>query len=130
EKSRWQAQRETLAAVEPLFAELTAHLDVKFYAYDTELHPLKFEGGKIAFPEQPAGPLTDLGTPLHDAIREERGKRLAAVLVLGDGKQTAFAPRIEAQIAAGELRGLECPLYTVPIGPAGDSAQGRDIAVE
>ena len=130
EKTRWQAQQETLSAVEPLLVALGEHLDVKLHAYDTELHPIKLEGGRIAFPSEPAGRLTDLGTPLHDAIREERGKRLAAVILLGDGVQTAFDPRIEMQAAAGELRSLDCPLYTIPYGPVGDTAQGRDIAVE
>ena len=63
-KTRLQAQRETLGAVGPILAELSEYLDVKLYAYDADLHPLKLEHGKIEFPEQPAGRLTDLGTPL------------------------------------------------------------------
>ena len=32
--------------------------------------------------------------------------------------------------AARELANLDAPLYTVVYGPAGDSAQSRDVAIE
>ncbi|MCH5373044.1 MAG: glutamine amidotransferase, partial [Planctomycetes bacterium] len=67
---------------------------------------------------------------LHEALQRELGKRLAAVVLMGDGAQTAFDPTVEIQEAGRELDRLGYPLYAVPYGPVGDVVQARDVAVE
>jgi uncharacterized membrane protein len=129
-KSRWETQRNTLQEAEATLRELAEKLEVKVYAFDSQLAPLNLSGGKIQFPAEPDGRQTDIGSPLHDAIRQEVGKRLAGVILLGDGAQTAFDPRVEVQQAGRELAYLGCPLYTVPFGPVGDAAEAKDVAVE
>ena len=81
-------------------------------------------------PASPTGDETDIGTSLHDAVEQEAGKRLAGVVLLGDGTQTAYQPEVEIYDAARELGNRGYPLYTVSYGPAGDAAQSRDVAVE
>jgi len=129
-KSRWLAQRELLEKLQEPLARLPAGIELRLYAYDNQLHPVTFAGGKIQLPPQPVGDQTDIGTALHDAVQRELGKRLLATILLGDGAQTAFTPRVEIPEAGRELARLAYPLYTVTLGPAGDVAAARDVAVE
>ncbi len=127
-KTRWQAQLETLRASESLLADMPENLNVKLFGYDTDLHPVKFEDGQIEFPEAANGDLTDLGTPLDDAIKKEQSNRMVGVILLGDGVQTAAGVSAPWEVVE-ELARLDQPLYTVAYGPTGSATQSRDIAV-
>ncbi len=128
--SRWQAQVDTLQRSLAELSDVGEELEVKVYAYDSQLYPSPFNKGQLTLPERPTGDQTDIGSPLYDAVRRDLGKRLAAVVLLGDGSQTAFAPQVEVTEAGRELARLDCPLYTVGFGPAGDAAQSRDVAID
>jgi uncharacterized membrane protein len=129
-KTRWQVQQETIDRIEEQLIDLAEDFEIRLYTYDQELHALSFDDGQIALPSEPSGEQTDIGTTLHEAVQRELGKRLMGTILLGDGTQTAFAPRIELPEAGRELARLEYPLYTVTFGPPGDVAQGRDVAIE
>ncbi len=128
--SRWQAQTEVLRQAEPLLRELPENLAVKLYGFDATLHPLELNPEPLALPATPEGQQTDLGSSLHAAVQREVGKRLAGVLLMSDGVQTAFQPTVEIPQAARELARLGCPLYAVPFGQPLDPTQTRDVAVE
>ncbi len=130
DKTRWQAQIETLSSNASILRELSENLDIKVYAYDGQLHEVEISDGEITFPRQPPGDQTDIGTPLSEAVEQERGQRLAAVILLGDGEQTAFDPRVEIWDAVDELAELEHPLYTVAFGSETAAEDARDVAVE
>jgi uncharacterized membrane protein len=131
ETSRWQAQKALLEKVQPKFASLAANSDLKIYAFDSQLHPVEQSGGKFKLPPEPTGMSSDYGTPLYDAVRGEQGRRVAAVIVLGDGRHTAYAPQVEPQeVGRGIRDNFAAPLYAVPFGPAADAASARDVAVE
>src|SRR5436190_1752007 len=131
EMSRWQAQKSLLEKAQPKFAALAANHDLKIFSFDSQLHPLQQSGGKFSVPAEPTGMSSDYGTPLYDAVRGEQGRRIAAVILLGDGRHTAYAPQVEVQEAGRKLRDdFAAPLYTVPFGPAADAASARDVAVE
>jgi uncharacterized membrane protein len=129
-RTRWEALRETLASARSQLAALAEDLEIKVYGFHGEARPIPFESGRIPLPEKPDGGQTDHGTALDDVFRGELGKRLAGVILLGDGSQRAYAPRVEAQQAARELARLGYPLYTVPFGLPRDETQARDVAVE
>ena len=129
-QSRWEVQRQALAAIEPQLRTFTSPWEVKVYGYDQQLRQLGDGTTPLALPEAPQGDQTDLGTTLYEAFQNELGKRLLGVVVLGDGTQTAIAPPVEIQQAARELARNEVPLYTATIGPVGDAAQTRDVIVE
>jgi len=129
-KSRWEEQVAALRGAEPELAALADELEVKVYLFDTEANPAALDGGAIELPDAPTGDLTDYGSSLDDAIRRERGKRLAAVVLMGDGSQRTYQPRVEMEQAARELAELQCPLHTICFGLARDASQSRDIAVE
>ena len=131
ETTRWQVQQETLHKAEEILTAAAAKMDVRVYAYDGKLLPIDIAGGKFAWPAQPTGEQTDVGSALGQALRAEAGKRVAGVVLLGDGVQTAFDPQIESQEAGRKLRDeFGAPLIAAAIGPSGDAATGRDVAVE
>lgn len=131
ESSRWKVQKGLLEKAQPKFAALAANHDLKVFAFDSRLHPIEQSGGKFTIPDEAAGMSSDYGTPLYDAVRGEQGRRLAGVILLGDGRHTAYAPQVEVQEAGRKLRDdFAAPLYTIPFGPAADAASARDVAVE
>ncbi len=131
EASRWQAQKALLEKSQPKFAALAANHNLKVFAFDSSLHSIAQSGGKFNVPEKPVGMSSDYGTPLYDAVRGEQGRSLAGVILLGDGRHTAYSPQIEVQQAGQKLRDdFGAPLYTIPFGPAADAASARDVAVE
>ncbi len=131
EQKRWQAQLMALADLQDELSRLAEKTQIRVYAYDQRLRPLEFAAGKIKFPEEATGEQTDIGSTLSEALQAEQGKPLIGVLLMGDGAQTAFEPRVETQQAARKVRDdFAAPLYTVTFGLAGDSAQARDIAID
>jgi uncharacterized membrane protein len=130
DQSRWLVQQAVLEQIEDELADFTDGLEVRVYAYDHDLHPVELENGHLAIPPLAAGGQTDIGSCLHDAMTRELGRRLAGIVLLGDGTQTAPAPRVELQQSIRELARLDCPLYTVAFGPLGATTQSRDIALE
>jgi uncharacterized membrane protein len=129
-KSRWQAQVESLRRAEAELGKLPAEMQLKIYGYDRELHAVRFAEGRMTLPKGAVGQQTDIGSSLDDAVQQELGKRIAGVILLGDGAQTASAPRVEVLQAGRTLARLESPLYTVGFGPPGNVAESRDLAVE
>jgi uncharacterized membrane protein len=129
-RSRWESQAATMQQAAPLLEELSEKIEVKTYAYDRELYPIDRVGRTLELPDEPLGDQTDIGTNLHEALRREMGKRLAAVVLMGDGVQTAFNPPVELAEVGRELERLGYPLYAVPFGAVGDVVQARDVAVE
>lgn len=128
--TRWQAQQAALKSIEADLRELSDRLQVKLYAYDQQLHPIEFGTDGLVFPASPIGAQTDLGSTLYEAVQRELGQRVVGIIVLGDGAQTAFAPRVDVQQAARDIARMQYPLYSVTFGPVGNVAQARDVAVE
>jgi uncharacterized membrane protein len=129
-RSRWEVQTAAVRDAEPLLRELSGQMGIRLYRFDDRLHAMEFGDGPLSWPPAPEGLQTDIGTSLHGAVQAELGNRLAAVLLLSDGVQTAFAPSFEIQEAGRELERLGSPLYAVPFGPATDAVQAQDVAVE
>src|SRR5262245_1409167 len=130
-RTRWEAQSQAFAAARDELARLAGKTEVRVYAYDNRLLPLELSGGQIKLPQDPTGQQTDIGSTLHEALRSEQGKRVAGVLLTGDGVQTAFEPLVETQEAARKLRDdFAAPLFTVTFGLPGNAAQARDLAIE
>lgn len=130
QQSRWAAQREVLDRARPVLLELADKMETTIHGYDMQLHPIELTTDGLMLPESADGEQTDIGSTLHEALQGQLGKRLAAVVLLGDGAQTAFDPAVEIQEAGRELARLGHPLYTVAFGPPGDVVQARDVAVE
>lgn len=129
-KTRWEALREFAGNAERLLAQLDESLEIRVYGFDEQLTELDWNGRRLTLPQEPSGKVTDIGVNLQDAVRREVGQRIAAVMLLSDGTQTAFQPRVELHQAGRELGRLDTPLYALPLGAAGDASQFADVAVE
>ncbi len=130
ELTRWQAQRQLLEQVIPLLNELGARWQVEVYGYDRELRPFALAQLKTELPERPTGKETDIGGCLDQAIRRALGKRVGAIILMGDGVVTAYDPKVEVHEAAQHVARMGVPLWTVAFGQPGDTGQVRDVAVE
>ncbi len=131
DKPRWQALGEALDQAAPAMAKLQRDFELKAYGFDSQLHELQAEDGRIALPEQPKGRQTAIGEALEDVLRQEAGKRLLGVVLLSDGAQRAYRPHdLPPQTAAARLRHLGYPIYTFPLGQSRGLGEARDIAVK
>jgi len=129
--SRWESQRSALNSISAVLPDLAKYAEVHVYAYDSQLHAIDLSSGRIIVPERPDGNQTDVGGTLEEMLERETGKRISAVLLLGDGTQTAFNTTTESAAAARRIRDdAAAPLYVTPFGPVGDTAQAKDVAIE
>ncbi len=130
ERTRWEDQVKLLNTIQPILAGFDENLKVKVYGYDTELHSYDLKAGKLQIPEAAQGRETDIGGTLYEALQKNLGERVSSVVLMGDGTQTAYAPRIEIHQAGRELERLGIPLYTVPFGQRGNVQQAKDLSLE
>lgn len=129
-RTRWDALRATLDDALPALKELQQDLEIKLYTFDRETQSVEFANGKLELEKTPAGEETAIGAALETILRQEAGKRLAGVIVLGDGAQRAIAPRdVAPQIPARRLADLGFKLYAVAFGQARGLGEARDVAI-
>lgn len=129
-QSRWEAQGAVLQQIRSELAAFGEEFELRVYAYDGQTHPLDFEQGPLSDQTAPDGRDTDISSSLHEALQLELGRRVAGIVLMGDGAQTAIAPQVGMQESFRELGRLDSPLFSVAFGPTGDVAQARDISVE
>jgi hypothetical protein len=130
DRTRWNAVRETIAQSLPELSNMGENLEVKVYAFDRDISPVEFTGGKLDLGKTADGPETAIGSALDDVLRHETGKRLAGVILFSDGAQQAFAPRdLQPQSPARRLNDMPAPLFTVTFGQDRSASQSRDVAI-
>jgi uncharacterized membrane protein len=130
-KTRWESQLQALKSASKKLGDLSKKMEVKVYGYDAKLHDVDTTKTDLGMPKVPDGIETDIGSNLSDVAQREGGqKRIAGVILLGDGAQTAIAPKLDADSAARELAQMGAPIYPIVFGPVGSSEQSRDVAVE
>ncbi len=129
-RSRWAALRERLTEVVPELKSLQEDFEIKLYTFDAELENVDFADGRFNLGEAAEGQQSAIGAAIEDILRRESGKRIAAMVLLSDGAQQAFAPRdIAPQTPVRRLSDLGAPLYTVVFGKERSVGQSRDIAM-
>ena len=129
-ESRWERQQAVLQGLESELARFGDSFELRIYGYDRQLQETGLDAGRVDLPSIATGDQTDLAGCLSAAMQKELGRRVAGILLLGDGTQTAPNPRVDLQQTTHELARLNAPLYTVTFGPTGDAHQSRDISVE
>ncbi len=93
-KTRWEALRGAVADAAPALARLQQDFELKAYTFDSEIHEVGSERGKIRLPDKPEGQQTAIGASLDDVLGREAGKRLLAVVLLTDGRSGPTPPAI------------------------------------
>ena len=130
-KTRWQALRRTLAEAKPALAELGDDLEIAAFTFDAEAYPVDVIQGEIRLGDEADGRQTAIGAALEDVLRRQAGKRLLGIVLLSDGAQRARPPRdVLPQTAAGRLKPLGYPLFTVRFGKSRGLGQAQDVAVK
>jgi hypothetical protein len=130
-RTRWEALRQTVTDARTALRDLTEDFEIAAYTFDAEAHPVDVEKGAISLAEMPEGEQTAIGAVLARVLEEEAGRRLLAVVLLSDGAQRAVAPYdMLPQTAAGRLKRIGTPLYTLPIGQSLGRGQTKDVAIE
>ena len=130
-KTRWEAQRRTLAEARPALARLAEDLEIAAFTFDAEPRPADVVDGRVRLPEQPDGRETAIGAVLEDVLRTLAGKRLLGIVLLSDGAQRARPPRdVLPQKAASRLKTLGFPLFSIRFGKSKGLGQAQDVAVK
>jgi hypothetical protein len=128
--SRWQALKNDLDEVGPIFDELAQKYQLEFSTFDATTIPAGATIETLPLNKPPAGNQTAIGSALDDLLRRSSNKRLAAAILLSDGAQQALPPRDMApQTPARRLGDLGTPLFTFCYGQERSLSQNRDAAV-
>lgn len=129
--TRWKALTQALDDAEPTLERLSDKFEVRPYGFDANANLLASEEGLIELPAEPLGDQSAYGAALAEVLRQEDGKRLTGVILLGDGAEQTFgAARQLPQSAARQLAQLGVPLYTAAFGQRIGQQQARDVALE
>lgn len=104
---------------EDLLARLEDRYDLKYYAFADGTAPV---GGLSDLTSE--GESTRIGDALAEVVKQYRGRRLANILLVSDGRSNRGRdPEEGARLAAAD----QVPVYAVGVG---DPAVSRNIAVE
>ncbi len=127
---RWTRQREAYRELMVALQSLDDSLQIKVITYGetaaTIDSPIPSSLDEIV----PDGNLTDLETAATAAIEVAAGQPIAGIVLMGDGTQTATTRGGGPLRIAETLNSLGIPLWTVPVGAAGDASAARDAAIE
>ncbi|MFN0052073.1 MAG: hypothetical protein ACKV0T_07775, partial [Planctomycetales bacterium] len=123
--TRREALVRLLADVAPDLAVLGRDVEIRQFDFDKELVPVE-ERLPAAEGEQ-----TAIGHILDEATRAAQGKRIAGILLIGDGAHRALPPfDADPRSAAGRLADQQTRVDTVVIGSTGMSDATLDLAAE
>jgi uncharacterized membrane protein len=123
--TRWEAQQDLLAKCRAATRRFD-DFEFQYYAYDRQANDVS----NGVYPKKPTGDSTDIGSSIYGVIRKQAGRRIAAVVLTGDGTQTELQPAVEFQIAERSVSRTGAPLLATGFGPSGGADQSRDVAVE
>lgn len=123
--SRREVLLKTLADAKTDLETLGKKIEIKTFDFDRELVPVEAPGPATN------GEMTAHG-PVLDAIPNTADrKRVAAVLLIGDGANRALPPYdTDPRAAAIRLADQQIPIYAVGIGGSGLSDSSLDLAAE
>ncbi len=129
-QTRWEVEGEVWGKLEPAFRDAGELVEPRIYLYDQDVRLAVLDEMRDMFRKSPEGNSTDLSGSLANVLRESSGRPLAAVVLMGDGTQTATSGGPAAAATARSLAALDVPLWTVPIGPRLSAGQTRDLAIQ
>lgn len=123
--SRYATQTKLLTDASTVIKELRKEGVVSFQEYGAELKPVE----ELA--DQPTDSLTAIGDSLKDLTRSIQGKKISAVILMGDGAQRALPPRQEdPRQAARIISELQIPVHTVTFGASQLQGTTVDLMLE
>lgn len=120
-QKRFAAMLKVLNKALAVARTLGSDMDVKLYAFDSTVREIKAEDLK-----EPTGRESAYGNAMLEPPKRQTGRRVASMVVLGDGaNNSGIAPLT----AAESLKSLGIPVVTVGFGSENAGANSRDIIV-
>ncbi len=130
-RSRWQHLLELFQQHQGELARLREQLELHFFTLGGPPRQLEWAGGGLQLPETPEDQESAYGWCLDQQLRRHSGKRLAAVVLLGDGNARARPDhQLPMPAVARRLAQQQVPLYTVTFGRSEAAEQLRDVRIE
>ena len=122
--TRLESLTRTHETLNPLLEELSDQVEIRRRLFSDSLAVAAGD------PLEPSGDFTAIGAALNSIDQESTTDRIAAVLLLADGRQTSTGEDdIDPLIVSRALRRRQAPVYTVTYGQAEVSGNSLDIAV-
>ncbi len=120
-ESRWERARKVVSQARTVAKDLGEGLKVKSYLFAKKIHDDPADDKA-----QPEGKESAYGQAILDAVQNETGSRVAAVVLVGDGSNNAGPSPLAV---ARQLRSKDIPVITVGMGTESAGAKSRDLAV-
>jgi uncharacterized membrane protein len=129
--SRWEHQKRVWEDTARFLLRSKQNVETKWFGYANHISEQRWDSTSgIVTQAEPTGEFTDLGAAIYEAVTSEPGEQVHAVVLMGDGRQTAYQGEVDIRQAMDELRRRGVPLIGVPFGREGDVLQSKDIAIE
>ena len=131
EASRWEHQSRVWKDTANFLKANRLVVEPKWFGYSDHISTQRWDWElETPEPQKPTGEYTDLGAAIFEAVTSEPGQQGHAVVLMGDGRQTAYRSEVDIRQAINELRRRGVPLIGVPFGREGDVYQSKDVAIE
>ena len=131
EVSRWEHQSRVWKDTANFLKANRLVVEPKWFGYSDHISTQRWDWElETPEPQKPTGEYTDLGAAIFEAVTSEPGQQVHAVVLMGDGRQTAYRSEVDIRQAINELRRRGVPLIGVPFGREGDVYQSKDVAIE
>jgi len=123
--SRYATQSKLLTDASTVFEKLRKQGVVSFKEYGADLKSVE----NLA--DKPTDPITAIGDALKDLTRSIQGKKIASIVLMGDGSQRSLPPRLEdPRQAARVISELQIPIHTVTFGASQLQGTTVDLMLE
>lgn len=123
--SRYASQMKLLTDSAPTFEKLRKQGVVRFFEYGQELKSVE------TLSNTPADSLTAIGDALADLTRQIQGKKIASMILMGDGAQRTLPPRqTDPRQSARVLGELQIPIHTITFGASQLTGTTADLMLE
>ena len=133
EQTRWETQQKTWERLASTTDLSIGQSKIVPFLYSDRPNGAVIENDPSlsqVFAQEPSGQVTDLGQSLSELTRQQVDPPLRAVIMMGDGTQTATPANVDPSVVARQMAQLDQPIYMVAIGARNEKSQVRDVGIE
>ena len=124
DRTRYEAMQKLFDEIRPSLDEIGEEIEVRLRELSDELQPVEQPS------QDPDGRTTNIGGALNKLAQAATQERTGAVLLLGDGRDTATAVSGADPLRAARLLGRQnSPVYAVGFGSTEVASNGADVAL-
>ncbi|TWU63082.1 glutamine amidotransferase [Crateriforma conspicua] len=134
--SRWDIQRSVVQSLTDQLETVSERLQIIPLTYASTAETENSDPATLIDQSSPVGRRTDLASPIRWTLQSANRQSIEGLILIGDGANTvgpettsAGGAALSADQAASVMDSIGLPLWTIPIGPASQNDQRRDVAV-